>query len=68
MIDVYVSNVDECKLEVDEMIYVLLVFEDNDSNKSDNNVIFVEEIGPTVLSEDGTGDVINVSKDVISLN
>lgn len=68
MIDVYVLSIDECRLEVDDMTSGLLVTEDNGSNKSDDNIIYVEEIVPIVFSKDGTGDVINANKDIMSLN
>ena len=78
MVDVYVPNIDECRLE-DDMTSVLLAPEDNvllapednGSNKSDDNKIYVEEVVPIVFGNDGTGDVINANKDIediISLN
>ena len=79
MVDVYVPNIDECRLEEDDMTSVLLAPEDNvllapednGSNKSDDNKIYVEEVVSIVFSNDGTGDVINANKDIediISLN
>ena len=71
MVDEYVPNIDECRLEEDDMTSVLLAPEDNGSNKSDDNKIYVEEVVPIVFSNDGTGDVINANKDIediISLN
>ena len=70
MVDVCVPNIDECRLEED-VTSVLLVPEDNGSNKSDDNKIYVEEVVPIVFGNDGTGDVINANKDIediISLN
>ena len=68
VVDVYVANIDECRLEEDDMTSVLLAPEDNGSNKSDDNKIYVEEVVSIVFSNDGTGDVINANKDIISLN
>ena len=67
VVDVYVANIDECRLEEDDMTSVLLAPKDNGSNKSDDNKIYVEVV-PIVFSNDGIGDVINANKDIISLN